>query len=93
MEKRLPWVSRSPCITVVNFLVVQERPPSLTSVVSDWSVKAGRPFHYEFMKEDRANSSALGKDFIEQAKNLQPYSDICGSIGHEAFATLLDGLY
>ena len=45
MEKRLPWVSRSPCITVVNFLVVQERPPSLTSVVSDWSVKAGRPFH------------------------------------------------
>ena len=57
------------------------------------SAFACRPLHYEFMKEDRANSAPLGKDFLEQAKNLQPYSFIGGSIGHEAFATLLDGLY
>lgn len=57
------------------------------------SAFACRPLHYEFMKEDKKNSSALGKKFMEQAKNLSPYTGIGISIGHDPFATLLDGLY
>ena len=57
------------------------------------SAFACRPLHYEFMKEDKKGSSALGKLFLEQAKNLSPYTGIGISIGHDPFATLLDGLY
>ena len=57
------------------------------------SAFACRPLHYEFMKEDREHSAPLGENFLDQAKNLQPYSFIGGIIAHDAFATLLDGLY
>ena len=54
---------------------------------------ACRPLHYEFMREEKEKSNAIGTRYMEEAKNLLPYFDLGGFIGHEAFACLLDGLY
>ena len=52
---------------------------------------ACRPLVFKYMKEDKQNSSEIGKRLLTAANNLVPYQQNGVTINYEAFPTLLDG--